>query len=671
MRIRLLLLCCLLPLSLAAQYLTPESLWALGRVTMDDVSPDGKTVLYGVTRYQLAENRGNRNLFLLDVASGRVRQLTDLPGSESGGRFRPDGKRIGFLSGGQLWEISPDGSNARQVTDLPGGITGFAWSPRGDQLLMTREVKLDSTAAEQHPDLPKTSGRIIDGLMYRHWDSWHDYAYSHPFVAGYRDGALTGEPRDLMPGEPYDSPLMPFGGIEQLAWSPDGRQVVYTSKKRSGAAAAVSTNSDLYLADLAGGTVRNLTEGMAGYDLEPVFSPDGQRLAWTSMARDGFEADRNRLFVLDLASGEKTEISAGWEQDASHPRWSPDGKSIWFLSGVRATVQLFSVDLATRKPAALTEGRHDLTGFLPCKNGIAVSKMSMSEPVEICLVEPGSRSLKQLTFTNQQALAGIRMGKVEERLVPTTDGRELLAWVVYPPDFDPAKQYPALLYCQGGPQSTVSQFFSYRWNLQLMAANGYIVVAPNRRGLPSFGRLWNDQISSDWGGQAMDDLLSAIDHVAAEPYVNRDALGAVGASFGGFSVYWLAGNHEKRFKAFISHAGIFNFESWYGTTEELFFANWDMGGAYWEPSPNASYQVFSPHLYVHQWDTPILVMHGEKDYRVPVTEGMQAFTAAQLRGIPSRFLYLPDEGHWVMSPQNSLLWQRVFFEWLDQWLKKR
>lgn len=667
--------CCLILTLLASSLittaqtdrLTPEKLWELGRVALDDVSPDGQSVLYGVTFYDLAANKGNRDLYYVPVAGGQSRKITAFDGSESDAAYRPDGKKIGFLRGGKLWEMNPDGTDQRQVSNEE--MNGFRYSPSGKHILFIRDVKFDKTVKDLYPDLPLADARIMDDLMYRHWDSWHDFQYSNVFYMGYEDGKLTGNAVNIM-NEAFDSPVQPFGGMEQINWSRDGRSIAYTSKKVSGTEAAQSTNSDIYWYDLANGTTTNLSEGMPGYDQEPAISPDGRWLAWNSMERAGFEADRSRIFVYDFQTKKREELTVGLDMSANHPQWSKDGKTLFFLGGVKATYQLFALDVATKKVRAITKGQHDYTGFsVAGPKTLVGSRMSMSQPVELYRIDIETGLETQLTFTNKDQLAGIKMGKVESRTVKTTDGKDMLVWMIYPPDFDPAKKYPALLYCQGGPQSAVSQYFSYRWNFQLMAANDYIVIAPNRRGLPSFGQEWNDQISGDWGGQAMQDLLSAVDAVKTEPYVDEKRLGAVGASFGGYSVYWLAGNHNKRFKSFISHCGTFNLESWYGATEEVFFAEHDMGGAYWNKKKPESYKTDSPHNYVQNWDTPILVIHNEKDFRVPIGEGLQAFQAAQLQGIPSKFLYFPEEGHWVTKPQNSVLWQRVFFDWLDKTLK--
>lgn len=648
--------------------LTPEKLWELGRVSLDDVSPDGKNLLYGVTYYDLAENKGNRDLYVMPVSGGKARKITAFEGSEVNGQFRPDGNKIGFLHKGKLWEMNPDGSDKHQLSDR--NMNGFAYSPAGDHILFIDEVDYGQNVQDVHPDLPKAEARIIDDMMYRHWNQWEDGKRSNVFFIGYSDGMLKGEATNIMKGEAFDSPLMPFGGMEEIAWSADGSAIAYTCKKIKGKEYAVSTNSDIYLYSLKSGETQNLSASNPGYDKEPVFSPDGKYLVWSSMEREGFESDRNRIMLYDLSKKTTREISKGWDRNANHPHWTADSKRLYFISGEKATNQIFSTGLEQKTPKQVTQGVHNYYDFLLAGKSLIGRKASMSMPHEVFRINPENGSETQLTFVNTEKLSQLRMGKVEKRMVKTTDGKDMLVWMIFPPDFDPNKKYPTLLYCQGGPQSAVSQFFSYRWNFQLMAANDYIIVAPNRRGLPSFGQEWNDQISGDWGGQAMQDYFSAIDDAKKESYVDADRLGAVGASYGGYSVYWLAGNHEKRFKCFISHCGLFNLESWYGTTEEMFFANWDIKGAYWEENPSVSYAKHSPHKYVRNWDTPIMVIHGEKDFRVPIGEGMQAFQAAQLQDIPSRFLYFPNEGHWVLTPQNGVLWHREFFNWLDKWLKK-
>ncbi|HKR04101.1 MAG TPA: S9 family peptidase [Bacteroidia bacterium] len=662
--------------------LTPELLWKLGRVYEPRLSPDGKTVIYAIRTFNVPENSGNTDIWILNLANNQSKPLLTDPADESNARWRPDGKKITFLAPdknkiAQIWEINPDGTGKIQVTNNLTDISNYGYAPALNNIWYTASVKLDKQAVDLYPDLPKATGKIYDDLMYRHWNAWSDGTYSHIFVTGYADGKITGTPKDIMTDERFDSPMKPMGGDEQIAISPDGKTIAYTCKKFSGTLYAVSTNSEIYLCDIVSNTTTNISAGMPGYDKNPRFSPDGKKILWLSMATPGYEADRNRIFTLDFSTKIKTELTEEFDYSVESADWSNDGKTIYFLCGINATDQLWSLDATpgAKKPAIrqITHDVGDYTDFssaMDGKNTVMITcMMAVARPAEIFSINLKDGSSTQITFTNKDVLNTIQMGKVEKRMVKATDGKDILTWVIYPPGFDPSKKYPALLYCQGGPQSTVSQFFSYRWNFQLMAANGYIIVAPNRRGLPSFGTEWNRQISGDWGGQNMKDYLSAIDEVSKEPYVNKDKLGSVGASYGGYSVYWLAGHHEKRFKAFIAHCGVFDLKSMYGTTEELWFPDFDLGGPYWKNPMPESYKKFSPSDYIQNWDTPMLVVHNEKDFRVPLGQGMEAFTAARLQNIPARFLYFPDEGHWVNKPQNSILWQRVFFDWLDKYLK--
>lgn len=660
---------------LESDVMTPEVLWSFGRVGGMQVSPDGTQVVYGVSYYNVPENKSYRDLYLAPVAGGPSVLLTNTKEKEFAVQWKPDGSAIGFLSSRsgsvQIWEMKPDGSNMHQLSEIEGGIVDFKYAPSGDELVYVQRVKLDDDIHDLYPDLPKANARLETDLMYRHWDSWHDYSYNHLFIASIENGKV-GVGTDIMEGERFDSPGLPWGGMEQIAWSPDGNTLAYTCKKKVGKAYAVSTNSDIYLYDIASGETTNFTEGMMGYDQNPVFSPDGQHLAWESMARDGYEADKNRLFTGDLTSGEKRDRTADFDQHVHGLVWSANGESIFFISDIEATDEIYKVDLSTNLFTRITDGVHNYQAVAQAGDALVAQKVSMSQPAELYRVDMETGADEPITAVNKPTLDQLEMGNVEERWVETTDGKKMLVWVIYPPHFDSKKSYPALLYCQGGPQGTVSQFWSYRWNFQMMAANDYIVVAPNRRGLPGFGQAWNEQISGDYGGQNMKDYLSAIDAIAAEPYVDENRLGAVGASYGGYSTYFLAGMHEKRFKAFISHCGIFNFEAMYTTTEEMWFVNFDMGGSYWDfknPVAMNTYKNFSPHKFVQNWDTPMLVIHGAKDFRIPYTQGMGAFNAAKMRGIPAQFLYFPDENHWVMQPQNGILWQRVFAQWLDKWLK--
>jgi len=654
--------------------LTPELLWKLGRVSDAQLSPDGKQILFGITYYDLKENKGNRDLYTISINGGNPIKVTDFKGSEFNGIWRPDGKKIGFLSaeGGsvQIWEMNPDGTNKTKITNIEEGINGFSYSPDMKNILYIKDVKLDKTVNEVYPDLPLANARIIDDLMYRHWDSWSDFSYSHIFYAPYKENSI-GESNDIMKNERFDSPLTPDGGLEQINWSPDGNMIAFTCKKLIGKEDAISTNSDIYIYHLDTKLTENISATMLGYDMDPVFSPDSKKIVWSSMKTPAFESDKKRIMLYDLATKQSTDLSASFDQSSSNFRWSNSNTNLlYFISGINATYQIYSINITTKKIEQLTNGWHDYTDITINGNIIIGTKMTMSLPTEIFKIENTKTGVKetQITFTNKAILDKLVLAKVECRWITTTDNKKMLVWVILPPNFDKSKKYPALLYCQGGPQSAVSQFFSYRWNFQIMAANGYVIVAPNRRGLPTFGQEWNDEISQDYGGQNMNDYLTAIDSVSNESYIDKNRMGAIGASYGGFSVYWLAGHHNKRFKAFIAHCGMFNFESWYGSTEEMWFANHDLGGAYWKKPTPKSYD-FSPHKFVGNWDTPIMVIEGGNDFRIPFTEGMQAFNAAQLQGIPSRFLYFPEESHFVLKPQNSVLWQRVFFEWLDKYLK--
>ena len=653
--------------------MTPEVLWSFGRVGNVQISPNESKILYSVSYYSVLENKGNSELFTMNADGTDKKQITKTATREIAAKWINKGERIAFLSSEsgsmQLWTIKPDGSDRKQITFREGGITDFSFSPDETKLLFIADVKYGERTVDKYPDLPKASGVIVDDLMYKHWDEWVQ-TVPHPFVANFNNGKLENE-ADILKGEPYESPMKPFGGIEQLAWSPDGKIVAYTCRKKTGKEYALSTNSDIYFYNVETGQTENKTQGMMGYDQNPVFSPDGKWLAWESMEHDGYESDKSRLFILDIKTGIKTDISANFDQNSNVLAWSTDSKSIYFVSCRHAVTQIYKADIATKKIIPITKGIHDYAFVAPLKNKLIGIKHSMSKPDEIYAINPKTGLETELSFENKDILDRLEMGKVEERWITTTDNKQMQTWVIYPPHFDPNKKYPTLLYCEGGPQSTVSQFWSYRWNFQMMAANGYIIVAPNRRGLPGFGMDWLTQISGDYGGQNMKDYFSAIDAVAKEPFVNKDKLGCVGASYGGFSVYWLAGHHEKRFKAFLAHDGMFNLPQQYLETEEMWFVNWDLGGAYWDKANTVAQRSYanSPHLFVDKWDTPILVIHGEKDYRILASQGMAAFNAAVLRGVPAQMLIFPDENHWVLQPQNGILWQRTFFSWLDKWLK--
>jgi dipeptidyl aminopeptidase/acylaminoacyl peptidase len=620
-------------LGLAQNKMTPELLWKLGRVTGLGISKDGKYVIYSVNTPDWETNKGTRKSYMIPVNGGTAVETV-----------RPDSL---------LYDknVSPDGRYS----------------------LNNKEVKINKVAGKDfYPELAKSNVQIYDNLNDRHWDTWEDGSFDHLFLSTV---GKPGEEKDLMPGEPYDCPQKPFGGDEDYVWQPDGKAVVYVAKKKFGKDYAVSTNTDLYEYDIEKGTTKNLTANNKGYDLSPSFNQQGQ-LAWLQMKRDGYESDKQDL----VASTGMGTVNLTGHRDDIHVegyRWSDDGRNIFFWAPINGTLQLFEVDYtgATKKLPEIrqiTKGDFDVTGIIgQSGNKLVVSRTDMNHAVELYSVDITDGSMTQLTYVNNSIYNSIAQCKTERRWVTTTDNKKMLVWVIYPPDFDPSKKYPTLLYCQGGPQSPLTQFYSFRWNFQLMASQGYIVVAPNRRGMPGHGTKWNEEISKDHGGQAMKDYLSAIDNVSAEKFVDKNRLGCVGASYGGYSVYMLAGIHNNRFKSFIAHDGIFDLRSMYGTTEEMWFVNWDWGGPYWDKKNAAaqkSYNQFNPINYVDKWNTPIMVVQGGRDYRVPIEQGLQAFQAAQLKGIKSKLLYLPDENHWVLSAQNALVWQREFYKWLEETL---
>ena len=649
--------------------LTPEALWAMGRI--NSVHPDAKTgkIAYTVSYYSVEENRSTSWIRVCKLENGELKTEQEFVGHSP------------VWHNGELCYINKDGQvviGDKILTGFDKDIEGFLLSPQADKIILIAQVKTIASTADKHPDLPLASGRVVDDLMYKHWDEWIETA-PHPFLCELKSmkGSKSSKELevvncvDLLEGTPYESPMKPFGGVEQLAWSPDGQQIAYTCRKKSGLEYAISTNSDIYLYDLVTGSHTNLTEGHGGYDTNPSYSPDGQWIAWQSMERDGYESDENRLMIQNLQTGEKRFLTQGMETNVDAYYWK-DNNLLVFSAVWHATSMLYQVNLQGER-ICLTTGQYDYVPGGNIGDTYYCLRHSMREANEIYAFTPAQdNSIIQFTHENENIYSQITMGTVVPRWQKTTDGKQMLTWIIYPPHFDPSKKYPTLLYCEGGPQSPVSQFWSFRWNFMMMAANDYIIVAPNRRGLPGFGNEWNEQISGDYGGQCMKDYLSAIDEfVASESYVDKDRLGCVGASFGGFSVYWLAGHHDKRFKAFIAHDGIFNMEMQYLETEEKWFANWDMGGAYWDKSNITAQRTFanSPHRFVDKWDTPILCIHGEKDYRILANQSMAAFDAAKMRGVEAQLLVFPDENHWVLKPQNGILWQRTFFAWLDKYLK--
>ena len=682
--------------------MTPEALWAMGRIGGAAASPDGKTVAYQVGYYSVKQNKSHQMLYTQTADGKQQTVLTTSAKSETDPAWIEGGKRIAFLTDGQLWSMAPDGTDRRQLTKSDIDIEGFKFSPDGKKVILIKSLPYHESIKKNPEDLPLATGRLVTDLNYRHWDHYVE-SIPHPFVANVTEQGVD-EGVDMLKDEPYECPMAPFGGVEQLNWSPDSKFVAYTCRKKTGVNYAVSTDSDIYLYDIATGNTRNLckpanykpvdfdpTKTMKtqainhqkedmnmGYDVNPKFSPDGRYIAWQSMARDGYESDRNRLCVYTLADGTKNYVTETFDSNVDDFCWANDSRTLYFIGVWHACENLYQTNLRG-EVKQLTDDWADFGSVQLLNNGnkLLASRHSFQQGDELYVVTPGKDAKKtkvqQLTFENKLFYDKLAFGKVQERWVKTTDGKEMQYWVILPPHFDENKKYPTLLFCEGGPQSPVSQFWSYRWNMQIMAANDYVVIAPNRRGLPGFGSEWNEQVSGHWTGQCMDDYLTAIDDAANNlPFVDKDKLGCVGASFGGFSVYYLAGHHNKRFKAFIAHDGAFNLESMYTDTEEAWFSNWEYEDAYWNrDQTNNAKRTYenSPHRFVDKWDTPILCIHGEKDYRINANQGFGAFNAARMRHIPAELLIFPDENHWVLKPQNGVLWQRTFFGWLDRWLK--
>ena len=613
--------------------LTPETMWKLGRVSGLGISNDQKKILFSVSTPDMVNNKSNKKTYSIPVNGGIPAEIASIDALMKNSKISVDGK----------------------------------------YLLEAADVKMRKVFGKDfYPDLPKSNVQIYDGLNYRHWDEWEDGNFSHVFIHTLVNGKKgKAKGKDIMSGQPYDCPQKPFGGDEDFIWSPDGKEVLYVTKPKVGTAYALSTNTDIFSYNIATGSITNLTEGRMGYDVNPAFSKQGT-LAWLSMEREGYEADKQDIIIRK--GNEVINVTKDWDGSINAFTWSNDGSKIYFEAPTEGTNQLFEVNVDGMAPPMvkqITSGAFDISGLVgQAGDQFIVSRTQMTHSAELYSVNLADGRMKQLTHINDEAYKTIATSKVESKLVNTTDGKQMLVYVIYPPNFDASKKYPTLLYCQGGPQSPLTQSYSYRWNFSLMAAGGYIIVAPNRRGMYGHGREWNEQISKDWGGQVMKDYLSAIDEVSKEPYVDKDRLGCIGASFGGYSSFWLAGNHNNRFKTFISHDGIFDMRSMYGTTDELFFENWEKGGPYWSKDNNVqkAYNEFNPITYADKWNRPILVIQGGKDYRVPTEQGLQAFQAAQLLGLKSKLMYFPDENHWVLKPQNALVWQREFSKWLKETL---
>ncbi len=670
---------------IAAARFTPEVMWKMGRLGSASLSPDGSSAVYSVTRYNMKENKGLSQIYTRDMVSGKESALTDNTSSNSDPQWSADGEKIYFISNrsgsAQVWSMNADGSAATQITNIEGGIEGYGIAPTADKLFYVKKVHAaDTKSSDIYKDMDKSQARIYDDLMARHWDYWDEGDYSHIFIADLTPDGVKNDKDILGADAAWDAPLAPYFDTAEIAWSNDGKKLAYTCKPLTGAEYAVSTDSDIFIYNTEDGSTLNINKiktnaGMrimefVGYDRYPVWSPDDSQIAFCSMATPGYESDKDRLYIYDCKSNEMKDITPNFDHSASNVIWK-DNATLYFLSAIEGTQQVCKVSTSDAKVEVITKGDHDIATMSIADDKCLATIMTISRDKELYDVNLTNGSLSQLSNINAHVYDNVKMGKVEKRWIKTTDGKEMLTWVILPPDFDPNKKYPTLLYCEGGPQSVVSQGWSYRWNFQLMASQGYVVVAPNRRGCPSFGSEWREQISGDYAGQNIQDYLAAIDTVAKEPWCDTDHLGCVGASYGGYSVYYLAGNHDNRFKAFISHCGIFNFESMYGETEELFFINHDYGGNYWDKSNAIAQRSYanSPHKFVDKWNTPILIITGEYDFRIPYTQSLQAFTAARLKGVDARLVEFGNEAHQVFKPQNSIVWNREFFGWLDKYLK--
>lgn len=655
------------------QVMTPELLWSLGRVSALATSPDGAVMLYRVSHTDINTEKSNSEYFLVDLNSNQT-QKTDILAEKSFIQWDKNG--LYARKENDLLKSTDKGQTWHSISSSLEGAMDIRISPNGKVIAFSKEVLIEKVLGkDKYNDVPNTTAHIYTDLDYRHWDKWNDGKVNHVFILNLDDP--SGNAIDLLAGKHYNTPQKPFGGSDDFIFSEDSESILYVTKEKVGKEYAQSTNTDIFQYSIKTGIATNITQGMMGYDVSPKISPDGKRLAWLSMKNDGYEADKNDIVVMDFSSGYKLNLTAAWDATVDGDfRWSKDGKGIYFSASDKGTKALYSVAVPANLMVRMlpliqqfAKGPYNINDIVAENKGkLVVGRTDFNHATEYFKLTIKDGSMEALTKVNEQAYSQIKMSDAQLKMVTTKDGKEMGVWVIYPPDFDPTKKYPTLLYLQGGPQSALTQSYSLRWNFQLMAANGYIVVAPNRRGMPGWGVEWNEAISKDWGGAVMQDYLAAIDALSKESYVDKDRLGAVGASFGGYSAFMLAGIHENRFKTFIAHDGLFDMRSWYGTTEELFFANWDLGGNYWDkPTPEA-YTTFNPSNYVANWNTPIFIIQGELDYRVPIGQGLQAFQAAQLKGIKSKLLYFPDENHWVLHPHNGLVWQREFFNWLKETL---
>ncbi|MBQ0151840.1 MAG: S9 family peptidase [Chryseobacterium sp.] len=647
----------------AQQLMTPEILWTLKKVGVQAVSPDQSSLIYKVGQVDLKTEKTNSESYFLNAINNQASKI-DL-GKKALIQWDKNGL---YAQEGDVIYVSKDAGKTWTNFYTIGEVDNIVISPDGKKIAFSKQVLVEKLMGkDKYADTPKTTAQVYTDLNHRHWDYYNEGKYNHVFVLQVSDAISSA--KDLLEGKTWDSPQRPFGGAEDFVWSPDSSQLLYVTKPKSGKEYSTSTNTDIFAYDMASGTTKNLTEANKGYDNNPKFSADGKSLLWQSMKRDGYEADKNDIKIMDWKSGKISNLTQSWDESVTGDvLWGTDSKTIYFTAAYRGTKQLFSLDSKTSKVQQITKGNFDVNEiFADIKNSVLVSRTDINHATEIFSVTPKNGDMKQVTDVNKEAYANLAQGKSELKMIKTTDGKEMGVWFHYPPNFDPSKKYPTLVYCQGGPQSALTQYFSTRWNFALMAANGYIIVAPNRRGMPGWGTEWNEAISKDWGGQPIKDYLSATDYAKTLPYVDADRVGAVGASYGGYSVFMLAGVHENRFKTFIAHDGLFDMKSWYLTTEELWFANWDLGSPWEKPLPKA-YTDFNPSNFVEKWNKPIMIVQGGIDFRVPYEQGQEAFQAAKLKGLKSKLVYFPNENHWVLHPHNGLVWQREFFDWLKETL---
>lgn len=647
----------------AQEYMTPEIMRTLKKIGVSAVSPEQSSLIYKVSQTDLKTEKNKSENYFLNIGNGQASKMDlgkkSLIQWDKNGLYAQEGDKI---------YLSKDGYKTWSEFYTIGEADNIVISPDGQKVAFSKQVQVETVyGREKYKDTPNSTAQIYTDLNHRHWDYFNEGKYNHVFVVNKSES--VDKAKDLLEGKAWDSPQRPFGGAEDFVWSPDSSKLLYVTKALSGKEYAKSTNTDIFAYDLKSGTVKNLTEGMMGYDVAPKFSPDGSFLSWQSMARDGYEADKNDIVIMNWKTGAKTNLTKNWDESLTGDVfWTQDSKKIYFTTAFRGTKQLFSLDPKTSKISQITKGNFDVNEIMAQNNNsLLVTRTDMNRNADLFSVNLKDGQMTQVSDVNKETYAKLKPATTELKMVKTTDGKEMGVWFVYPPNFDPNKKYPTLLYCQGGPQSALTQYFSTRWNPGLMAANGYIVVAPNRRGMPGWGTKWNEQISKDWGGQVMQDYLAAADYAKTLKYVDGDRMGAVGASYGGYSVFMLAGIHQNRFKTFIAHDGLFDMNSWALTTEELWFANWDLGSPFEQPKPKA-YTEFNPITYIDNWNKPIMIIQGGLDFRVPYEQGQEAFQAAQLKGLKSKFLYFPNENHWVLHPHNGLVWQREFFEWLKETL---